>query len=84
MLVLTPQCLRTLAMQGTRALERIEALSDRDPEITVVAFLAQDGVPRLWSMHRLNEFVRSRIEKEADAVQVDHSGQADDHGPSFA
>lgn len=83
-LVLTPQCLHALAMPGTRALERIEALSVQDPEITVVAFLAQDGVPRLWSIDRLTELVRSRIEREAVAVQVDHTGQADDHGPSFA
>ena len=82
-LVLTPQCLQALATPRSRTLERIEALSAQDREITVAAFLSRDGVPRLLSINRLNELVRSRREKEGIAVGLDPSGQSGDLGPGF-
>lgn len=80
-LVLTPQCLRALATPDARTLERIEALSARHPGITVAAFLTQDGVPRLLSMDRLREFVRSRLKEEGITVELDPADQNDHPDP---
>ena len=82
-LVLTPQCLRAIVTPETRTLARIEALSARHPAIIVAAFLTQDGVPRLLSMDRLKEFVRSRS-KEADrAADMNPPEKGKDPGPDF-
>lgn len=82
-LVLTPQCLQALATPRSRTFERIEVLSAQDHEITVAAFLTRDSVPRLLSMDRLNEFVRSRLEKTGIASEMDSSGQSGNLGPGF-
>lgn len=82
-LVLTSRCLRALATPETRTLDRIEALSARHPRIIVAAFLTRDGVPRVLSMDRLNEFVQSRS-KEGDRVaEVNSSEKSKDLGPDF-
>lgn len=81
-LVLTPQCL-ALASPKTRTLERIEALSARDPGIIVAAFLTHDGVPRLLSMDRLREFVQSRSKEEDLAAEMNSPEDSRDLGPDF-
>jgi len=80
-LVLTPQCLRALATPDARTLEQIEALSARHPGITVAAVLTRGGVPRLLSMDRLKEFVRSRLKEEGITVELCPADQNDHPDP---
>jgi hypothetical protein len=82
-LVLTPQCLRAPGAPGARTLKRIEALAARGPGITVAALLTRNGVPRLLSIDRLTEFIRSRLEKEGIASEMEASGQSGNLGPGF-
>lgn len=75
--VLTPQCLGALGTPDALTLERIEALSARHPGITVAAVLTRGGVPRLLSMDRPREFVRSRLKAEGITVELDPADQND-------
>lgn len=70
-LTLTPQRLRALLAPELGSVERVEALTERHREISVAAFLKQDGVPRLLSKNRLNGIIRSRLRKMQIASEVD-------------
>ncbi|WP_265499851.1 hypothetical protein [Paracoccus beibuensis] len=82
-LILTPRCLRAVLAREPGGAERLKALTTRNPEVTVAAFLPPNGVPRVLSMDRLNGIIRSRLKKTRLASEVASGCQSDDSGLDF-